>query len=195
MDLSKLNATEVAAVIAVGGVAISGAVAYVTASRSVFVNAITASRTRWLENVRKLIAEFREVHLRVAYERSQNGMSTNEEDEYRMIRLAEETRITLGRGQNEGNVLLLLEKCTASITKFDDARDISRKLADHSRWLFESEWQRIKREAAPRFFHVRSYKKKRDVEYAHFCANSGYFEGVGSAAKNEDPLPVSAARL
>lgn len=181
MEASNWNPTVVAAAIALSGVVISAGVAYTAASRSVYVNAITAARIRWIENVRKLIAEHKDKCLQVAFDRSKD-IALERDGAFLLVKVHEELRLTLGQGPIEKNIIRLSSLC-ANKHDFSDAKRYIKLLGLHTQYLLDSEWKRVKAEAEYRLPFVSSFDSHKYLrKYKLFCEGIGSFPGceIGS---------------
>lgn len=144
--------TSKVALIALCGVAVSAFVAWATALRGQYVNAVTVERSRWINALRENIATFSGVLRTLNFRSETNTLDHNTKVETvsEINRLISLINLQLNpHGTIEKNIAMILERMPALAEKNDGTalRSRDKLLIRHCQWLLKAEWERVKYEA------------------------------------------------
>lgn len=164
---------------AIIGVVISAVVSTIVSRRSVYINAVTAERSKWIETLRGTISKLSAAADRVVTLRHAEAVGYAESVEWatdtqELHRLMSDLMLRLNPTEYEAlNLLKAARKLNAAARLHSSAAVI---LADeimvrHAQWVLKAEWERVKEEAAGRLqapkFWMRSWRRRR--AYKRFC--------------------------
>lgn len=168
---------------AIISVIISAVVSTMVSRRSVYINAVTAERSKWIELLRGTIAKMSAVADRVVTLRKAKTGDYAESvewatDKQELHRLLSDLMLRLNPTEPEAlNLLKAARKLNAAARLHSPAAVI---LADeimvrHAQWVLKGEWERVKEEAAgplkaPKFW-IRGWQRRR--AYKQFLQTDG----------------------
>jgi len=190
---------------AIIGVVISAVVSTIVSRRSVYINAVTAERSKWIEALRGTISKLsaaadRVVTLRQAQHAQQAQAADYAEsvewatDTQELHRLMSDLMLRLNPTEHEAlNLMKAARKLNAAARLHSSAAVI---LADeimvrHAQWVLKAEWERVKEEAAgslqaPKFC-IRRWRRRR--AYKQFLLGAGSLQrldAIGAGRSDRD---------
>ena len=148
---NSLPDTTKVALIALCGVIVSALLAWMSGRKSLYVNAVTVERSKWINALRENIASF-SGKLRTLSFRAETKKL---DDEARLTAVAEiNNLISLIHlqlnpfGEIEQKVATILERMPMLAEKADGSqlRDADKLLIAHCQWLLKAEWDKVKYE-------------------------------------------------
>ncbi|EJL35688.1 hypothetical protein PMI01_01235 [Caulobacter sp. AP07] len=176
---------------------VSALVSYLVAYRSVYINAVTAERSKWIEALRSTISKYSGAAGRVSARRALGAYAKDQDwasdTEHLQTLLSD---LTLRLNPNEAEAQNLLR----SAMKLDQAARLHSPAAvilaneimiRHAQWAAKVEWDRVKEEAsgvmrAPTF----AWRKwRRGRAYAKFLKGAGSLDrldAIGSGVSDAD---------
>ena len=151
IDFSSLSDTTNVALIALCGVIISAFVAWLTALRGQYVNAVTVERSKWINALRENIASFSGALRTLSFraETKQLDHSAKVEAIAEINKLISLIHLQLNpHGTIENNIATILEQMPALAEKADGTalRQRDKLLIAHCQWLLKAEWEKVKYE-------------------------------------------------
>lgn len=174
-DLSFWQTVAVAFV-PLGGV-VGGFVAQtLIAGRNVYINSITAERSKWLDKLRINLSAYYSLSSSVAYRQRQPAPITDQDirkqqvagryvDLEKLEERASLLRLQLNpHGDIDGRVLAIIEALQAHQDR--EGADISalrELLISHAQWLLKAEWEKVKWEARGFFYRTFHGKNNRKL--------------------------------
>lgn len=178
---SPIVAAWFAGLAAVTAALVGALVSYLVARRSVYINSVTAERSKWIEALRQTISKFSGAAGRISARRRQGEYSPTQdwaEDTEKLRVLLADLTLRLNPTEVEaGNLLRAARKVDAAARIHSPSALI---LADeimirHAQWVLKAEWEQVKREASgflqgPQFW-VR--RRRRAKEYREFLLRDG----------------------
>ncbi len=189
---------------AIVGVVISAVVSTIVSRRSVYINAVTVERSKWIETLRVTISKFsaaadRVVTLRqaqaVEYLKSVEWATDTQE----LHRLMSDLTLRLNPTEHEAlNLLMAAKKLDAAARLHSSAAVI---LADeimvrHAQWVLKAEWERVKQEAAGRLqapkFWFRGWRRRR--AYKKFLLGAGALERLDAIGAGKSDIDLTLLR-
>lgn len=189
-----LNGAEGAATIVVATIALIGAIAgvitsYIVAGRSVYINSITAERSKWIEKLRVNLAAHSAGLAAVAF-RVIVIRHTDNTDEILGLRdqleklnhTASVIQLQLNPwGEIDRNILAMINGIVTRETTSPNLIDRADKLLiAHAQWLLKAEWERVKFEARSpvhRLWNCRA-AALRLREYKRWADEEGAIAGI-----------------
>jgi hypothetical protein len=147
---SSLPDTTKVALIALCGVVISAFVAWLTALRGQYVNAVTVERSKWINALRENIATFSGALRTLSFRAETMDENTKIAAITEINRLISLIHLQLNpRGTIERNIATILEQMPALAEKADGTalRSKDKLLIAHCQWLLKAEWEKVKYEA------------------------------------------------
>lgn len=210
-DLTKIynlfGGGQGAASIAVGSIALIGAVSgivtsYIVAGRSVYINSITAERSKWIEKLRTNIAAYSGGLAAVTFKTKTADFIKNRDD---IIALRDQldvlnenaAKIQLQLnpwGEIDNNIMaiigaIIIRKTTA--TELVDRAD--KLLIEHSQWLLKAEWEKVKFEARSPIYRLTlccsAWIRRRN--YNKWVATKGAIDGIVAEFAIEKAKPTA----
>jgi len=156
------------ALVPLGGV-VGGFVAQtLIAGRNVYINSITAERSKWLDKLRVNLSAYYSLSASVAYRQrtfpsiadsdiQKKQISDRFVDLERLEERASLLRLQLNpKGKIDGNVLAIIEHLQAHQDREGDEVSASRELlVSHAQWLLKAEWEKVKWEAGGAIYRHR----------------------------------------
>jgi hypothetical protein len=204
-----LDGGEGAATIVVATIALVGAIAgvitsYIVAGRSVYINSITAERSKWIDKLRVNIAAYSgslaatvfKVHTAEVGQTSDNerGILTVREELEALNKVAATIQLQLNPwGDVDRNILKIIEaiiiRKTTSVELVDRADKL---LIAHAQWLLKAEWEKVKFEARSplyRLLHACS-ANCRLGDYRRWAVNKGSITSLIADFAAEKAKPI-----
>lgn len=182
-----LDSTIVAAIIAVAGVMISALISKFISSRTLYINAVTVERSKWINKLRDNIAQcsgdLRTLSYKVGAAYGRIDLVPLRIDEHDALVEKINTLISLVSLQlnpfNEidKNILTILAKmpALAGSPNGQKLRIADELLIKHSQWLLKAEWEKVKSETRGIVLRVWAKIKARwhRRRYRDFCKSDG----------------------
>lgn len=183
--------------------AVSALVSYLVAHRSVYINAVTAERSKWIEALRGTISSYSGTAGKVSarrrlepkYEKS-SDWATDTEILQKLL-----SDLTLRLNPTEAEALNLLR----AAKKLDQAARIHRPadfilaneiMIRHAQWVAKAEWDRVKQEAsgwlATPHYVLRNWRRRR--AYRAFLESGGDLKRLNMIGAGETEIAVTLAR-
>lgn len=133
---------------------ISGIISFYGSARGVYINSVTAERSKWIEKLRLNIATYTGT-LRTLHNRMLADPKYRESDHFRDLISRINDLIPLiklqlnPRGDIDKNIIYLIEKIPPIAENAEDKRVAQAEslLIGHSQWLLKTEWEKVKKEA------------------------------------------------
>jgi hypothetical protein len=177
------------AIIALSGVLISaiigGVIAFATSRKSLYVNAVTVERSKWIEKLRNNLAEYPAIAHSVFYEANkatkQDG-PINLSPEYFVALKQLQTMKSLlklqlnPRGRIDQNIILLVDRIyelARTLTRGPELEGAEILLVLHSQFLLKEEWEKVKSEARSTWFRANEQSEEAARDYEDFVAKAG----------------------
>lgn len=183
------RATIIAAFLAFVGVILTTLVTLLNARRSLYVNAVTTERSRWINNLRENISAFSGKLRTLSYYTTLGDIP---KDEHKKIISDVNTLISLIRlqlnpfGEIDGNIIQLLEKMPTLAEKpnGETLRTADDLLIRHSQWLLKAEWEKVKYETRGIVLKGIGVVKARChlARYRNFALGDGSFSKLRQAS-------------
>ena len=185
------RATIIAAFLAFVGVILTTLVTLLNARRSLYVNAVTTERSRWINSLRENISAFSGKLRTLSYNATLGDIP---KDEHKKIISDVNTLISLIRlqlnpfGEIDGNIMQLLEKMPALAEKpnGETLRTADDLLIRHSQWLLKAEWEKVKYETRGIVLKSIGAVKAR----CHLARYRSFARGDGAFSKLRQAQPV-----
>ena len=198
------------AVVPLSGVLGGAFAAWLVAGRNVYINSITAERSKWLEKLRTSISTFQAAistynfrhHLPADARRPETANQPNFfEGLERATLLASNIQLQLNPdGPIDQNIIALVRALSLGrhgaherLTKVEDL------LTLHSQWLLKAEWEKVKWEAGGLLYRLSHWfdEDNRRIAYRNFAVSVGSInaavlnlgESAGFDWKTNGPLP------
>lgn len=183
------SAKVILALIPLFGVLGGALASWIVASRNVYINSITAERSKWLEKIRSTISEFqaavtifnfRSDYVDAVARQKKEGNPVEQADFEaleRISRLAVTIQLQLNPdGETDQNIIALVRQM--SISRFGEGRLLVRAedlLTRHCQWLLKAEWEKVKWEAGSILYKARHCldERRRLRAYRDFAAGPG----------------------
>lgn len=192
---------------AIIGVVISAVVSTIVSRRSVYINAVTAERSKWIEALRGTISKLsaaadRVVTLRQAQLAQAAGYAESVEwatDTQELHRLMSDLMLRLNPTEHEAlNLLKAARKLNAAARLHSSAAVILAVeiMVRHAQWVLKAEWERVKEEAAGRLqapkFWIRRWRRRR--AYKQFLLGAGSLERLDAIGAGKSDLDLTLLR-
>lgn len=182
---------------------VSALVSYAVSQRSVYINAVTAERSKWIEALRGTIAAYSGAAGKVIARRGQSAKYEASADwavdTEALRRLLSDSVLRLNPSEPEAlNLLRAARKLdqAARIHRPMDFELASELMVRHAQWVLKAEWERVKEEAswwlARPVFAYRNWRRSR--MYARFLAGDGQLARLDLIGAGEQEAVVSLAR-
>lgn len=151
------------------------------AGRNVYINSITAERSKWIDKLRNNLAAYNSaitmMSLEVLSADDDKITDLSKQSLYELNSRASVIQLQLNpRGIIDKNILELIEHFSVfSDTDLRLAGEAKKLLIEHSQWLLKAEWERVKFEARD-WFYRRKHEGDYDLllsEYAAYAAGRG----------------------
>jgi hypothetical protein len=189
------------------GVIISAVVSAIVSRRSVYINAVTIERSKWIELLRGTISKYSASADRVVTLRKARGADYVASVEWatdtqELHRLMSDLMLRLNPTEPEAlNLLKAARKLDQSARLHSSAAVI---LADeimvrHAQWVLKAEWERVKEEAAgwlqaPRFWYRRRLRQQAYDQFLQRDGCLGRLDAIG-AGKPDIELTLLRTRM
>ncbi|MDX0499543.1 hypothetical protein GOC68_25490 [Sinorhizobium medicae] len=180
-------------------------VAYIVARRPVYINAVTAERSKWIEALRKKISGFSGAADRLSSSLSR-GLKIDSAEWATQVgelhSLLSELTLRLNPSEPEARNLLRAAKKLEAAARIHNPASL--RIADevmirHAQWVLKAEWERVKQEASGPLqspvFWLRRKRRKR--LYRQFLRSEGSMtplDAIG-AGKTEVELTLVRSRM
>jgi len=168
-----INLIPVAIIAAIIGAGVS----YVIAGRNVYINSITAERSKWIEKLRTNIAAYSAAiaHTKLRSVGAQENQAVLLREKLEQVNdLAALIQLQLNpRGKIDRNILKIVEticvRSTTSVKLIQRADDL---LISHAQWLLKAEWEKVKYEARGPIYRLWHRKADNHLieEYEQWCS-------------------------
>ena len=189
------------AMIALIGAVAGALTSYRIAGRSVYINSITAERSKWIGTLRENIASYSGILAQLQLRVVRHGMKNGElQTENAVLEKLEEMNHVVSLiqlqlnpwGTIDRNILILLRKIV--VRKGTDPQIIEsadRLLIEHSQWLLKAEWEKVKYEAhGPIYRFLHSEDEKRWIKkYLIWTAAEGCLTELLAQFEKEHAKP------
>lgn len=185
-------------------VIISAVVSTVVSRRSVYINAVTAERSKWIETLRGTVAKMSAAADRVVTLRQAKTIDYAESIEWatdtqELHRLMSDLMLRLNPTEPEAlNLLKAARKLDAAARLHSSAAVIlaSEIMVRHAQWVLKAEWERVKEEAAgllqaPRFW-IRGWQRRK--AYNQFLLTDGSLERLDAIGAGRPDLELTILR-
>jgi len=192
------------ALLALAGIVFSVVVSSLLSRRSLYINAVTVERSKWIEKLRSNLAEYcaetsaLESELRSLDPNAELSWQETSEDlrkTFRAIdRLDSLIRLQLNPGGKvDANLIILFDVLPEMIVvkDFGGMNELHRLVIRHSQWLLKEEWEKVKVESGGTWTRLLAYirARKRRRLYDSFCAT-----GDGSFSRIVTAIELSEQR-
>lgn len=178
------------AVIALAGVLvsamISALIAFVTSRKTLYVNAVTVERSKWIEKLRGNLASYSAVAHGVFYQAQNEEWTeaTARSPEYfALLRELQNLRSVLKlqlnpKGEIDQNIIILVDRIyelSRAWTFGSQLAEAERLLVLHAQFLLKAEWEKVKSEArgSLRRIGAKLSEYKSACEYRRFASDEG----------------------
>jgi len=176
---------------------VSALVAYLVAYRSVYINAVTAERSRWIEAMRATLSKYSGAAGRISARRSAGAYDKDQDwasDTEHLRTLLSDLTLRLNPNEAEAKNLLRAAMTLDQAARLHSPAAVilaNEIMIRHAQWATKVEWDRVKEEAAgvlraPTF----AWRKwRRGKAYAKFLRGAGSLhrlEVIGSGAGDAD---------
>jgi hypothetical protein len=181
---------------------VAAIVSHMVSRRSVYINAVTAERSKWIEALRKNISAFSGAADRlsagVAAGLNSNGQGWPERVG-ELPALLSELTLRLNPGEPEArNLLAAARKVEAAARLHTPA---SFRLADeimirHAQWVLKPEWERVKEEASGMFVaqYIWMRRRRRKAAHGEFLKADGALERLEAIGSGRSGLELTMLR-
>lgn len=172
------------------------------ASRSVYINSVTAERSKWIDALRRSIADYTGSAERVISRRKDSKYEHSSEwaaDVQSLRTNLSNVKMRLNpREAIARNLIAAARKVdqAARIHRWVDVDLASEIMVRHSQWVLKIEWNRVKMEAASGFElkKLRAAELQLERDYAVFMAADGSLHRLDAIGAGKDELTISQLR-
>ena len=172
------------------------------ASRSVYINSVTAERSKWIDALRRSIADYTGAAERVISRRKDpkydhtpewatdvQSLRTNLSN----LKMRLNPRETIAR-----NLIVAARKVdqAARIHRWADVDLASEIMVRHGQWVLKFEWNRVKMEAASgaELKRLKAAEVELEKDYAAFLAADGSLHRLDAIGAGKDELTITLLR-
>lgn len=184
------------------GVGISAVVSTIVSRLSVYINAVTSERSKWIEALRGTISNLSAAADRIVTLRQAKAANYAESVEWatdtqELHRLMTDLTLRLNPTEPEAlNLLKAARKLNASARLHSSAAVI---LADevmvrHAQWVLKAEWERAKEEAAGRLQALRFCYRRWRRAYNRFLLRDGSLQKLDAIGAGKTDLELTLLR-
>lgn len=189
---------------AIISVIISAVVSTIVSRRSVYINAVTAERSKWIETLRGTVSKMsaaadRVVTLRQAKTADYADSVEWATDTQELHRLMSDLTLRLNPTEPEAlNLLKAARKLDAAARLHSSAAVIlaSEIMVRHAQWVLKAEWERVKEEAAGPLhalrFWIRGWRRRK--AYKQFLLSDGSLERLDAIGVGRSDLDLTMLR-
>lgn len=172
------------------------------ASRSVYINSVTAERSKWIDALRRLIADYTGAAERVISRRKDPKYEQSAEwatDVQSLRTNLSNLKMRLNpREAIAKNLIVAARKVdqAARIHRWADVDLASEIMVRHSQWVLKFEWNRVKMEAASgaELKKLRMVEVELEKDYVAFLAADGSLHRLNAIGAGKDELTISQLR-
>ena len=174
------------------------------ARRTVYINAVTAERSKWIEALRSTLSQFSGMAHKISTRRRATDYANSAgaaEDREALQSLLSDLTLRLNPGEDEARDLLRAAKTVDNAARLHSAASVI--LADeimirHAQWLLKGEWERVKLEASGLLGKLWIYSRKilRKRAYRKFLRDAGSLaalERIGAGAEDNELVRLRSA--
>ena len=174
-------------------------VSYLVAHRSVYINAVTAERSKWIESLRSTVSKFSGAAMKVSTRRRDGAYAKGQdfgEDLELLQRLLADLTLRLNPNEVEAqNLLKAAQKLDAAARLHSPSAAIlaNEIMIRHAQWAAKAEWDRVKQEAsgAARALTFALRNRRRRRAYNTFLNGAGSLHRLEAIGAGRDVTPVS----
>lgn len=188
---------------AIFAASVSALVSYLVAHRSVYINAVTAERSKWIESMRSTISSYSGLAGKMSARQAQNPKyQTSAEfaaDGELLQTLLSDLTLRLNPTEQEARHLLRVAKKldqTVRLHRQVDYTLVNEIMIRHAQWVTKAEWEQVKQEAsgmlAGPYFLYRKWR--RGSAYAAFLKGDGSLDRLDLVGAGQPPGVVVLAR-
>ena len=172
------------------------------ASRSVYINSVTAERSKWIDALRKSLADYSAAAERVISRRNDNKYEHSAEwatDIQSMRTHLSSLKMRLNpREAMAQNLIDAARKVdqAARLHRWTDVDLASEIMVRHGQWVLKFEWNRVKLEAASGAEKRRLKKAEAELEkdYGEFLKNDGSLERLKAIGAGKSEIDLALLR-
>lgn len=172
------------------------------ASRSVYINSVTAERLKWIDSLRRSIAEYSGVAERVLSRRTDpkyvNSIEWTTDIQSLRTHLSNLKLRLNPREPAAQNIISAARKLdqAARIHRWADVNLAGEIMVRHGQWTLKFEWNRVKLEAASgaEKRELKKLKAELDKEYRAFLASDGSLHRLRAIGAGRSSIDVSILR-
>jgi hypothetical protein len=172
------------------------------ASRSVYINSVTVERSKWIDAMRRSIADFSGAAERVISRRRDPnyGHSSEWATDVQSLRTHfSSLKMRLNpREAAAQNLIAAARKLdqAARIHRWADVELATEVMVRHGQWILKFEWHRVKMEAAsgPELRRLNQTQIELDHDYAAFLKDDGSLSRLDAIGAGEDSLTITLLR-
>ncbi len=163
-DFFQNNLAITAAIFALGGVILSALVSLIISRSSLFIMAVTAERSKWIDKLRENIAELLGTCSAIHLTKEQNTpeVIAKKEKADRLIALI--TMQLNPDNEIDANMIALLRELPVSAEKNGNYRKLEAKFIHHAQFLLKKEWEKVKTEAMGTIFSIFRCRLRKEKE-------------------------------
>lgn len=178
------------AIIALSGVLISAIIsaliAFVTSRKTLYVNAVTVERSKWIEKLRNNIATYSAAAHGLFYKAKTEDWEKGASPEYlaqlrELQDLKSQLKLQLNpKGEIDANIIALVDRLYHFARQWTVGLELEvteHLLIQHAQWLLKAEWEKVKTEARGPLRHVLAKWRERQhlAEYRELAKGHGSF--------------------
>ena len=172
------------------------------ASRSAYINSVTAERSKWIDAFRRAMAEYMGMAERIISRRKDAKYENSSDwatDVQSLRTNLSSLRLRLNpRETKHKNLLVAARKVdqAARIHRWADVDLASEILARHGQWVLKFEWHRVKMEAASgaELKKLKVAKAELEADYLAFLAADGSLHPLDAIGAGESEIAISLLR-
>lgn len=160
---------------------ISATVSLLVAGRSVYINAVTAERSKWIETLRGTISRFAGAADRIRARRGEKGYPQSKDwatDTEALRTLLADLTLRLNPSEDEARNLLRAAKALDAAARLHTAPAVglaNEVMIRHAQWVLKAEWDRVKQEAsgplAAPWYWIKNARRR--AKYRRFLRSGG----------------------
>lgn len=177
-------------------------VSYVVSRRSVYINAVTVERSKWIEALRGTISKFSGTADRISAMRKKCNYIDGPEwaaDTQALRTLLSDLTLRLNPTEPEAQNLLLAAKKLDAAARLHSPAAVTLAneiMIRHAQWVLKAEWERVKQEAAgplqgPRIWWRNRIRRK---AYAQFLERDGSLLRLDSIGSGKSDVELMLLR-
>jgi hypothetical protein len=178
-------------------------VSYLVAHRSVYINAVTAERSKWIEAMRATISSYSGLAGKMSARQQQDPKYQKSAefatDGELLQKLLSDLTLRLNPTEREARDLLRVARKLDQAVRVHRPVDytlVNEIMIRHAQWVTKAEWEQVKREAsgllAGPYFLFRKWRRGR--AYAAFLKRDGSLEQLDQVGSGQPKGVVALAR-